>query len=84
LFISKGPFILQAAAIADRLEGVLERLEAALAAREAEIRRLKRIESAAGEALAELDVLLTRAEPDAGSSANDLDTPRALRSAEFG
>jgi hypothetical protein len=83
LFISKGPFILQAAAIADRLEGVLERLEAALAAREAENRRLKRIESAAGEALAELDALLSRADQDQ-ASANDSDGPRALRSAEFG
>lgn len=75
---------MQGAAIADRLEGVLERLEAALAAREAEIRRLKRIESAAGEALADLDALLSRAEPEPGGSANDIDTPRALRSAEAG
>jgi hypothetical protein len=42
---------------------VLDRLEAALAARESENLRLRRIEAAAVEALAELDALIGDAAP---------------------
>jgi len=77
--ILKGSFISQSVAIADRLEGVLERLEAALAAREAEQQRLLRVESAAVAALAELDDLLEQA----GSAAsNDEQSAPPWRSAE--
>lgn len=45
----------------DRLEQAITRLEYVLVAREAEQERLRRVESAASSALAELDELLGRA-----------------------
>jgi hypothetical protein len=77
-------------AIADRLEGVLERLEAALAVREAENRRLKRVEAAATSALSDLDALLGSADAEALAKPADTlgqdDDEHAapLRSAERG
>jgi len=46
----------------ERLEAALDRIEAAIAARDAETVRLRRIEAAASGALAELEALLAEVE----------------------
>lgn len=56
----------------ERLEEVLERLETALAAREAENMRLRRIEAAATAALADLDALIGEAETPAAADAKHM------------
>ncbi len=63
-----------------RLEAVLERLEAALAARETENQRLRKIEAAATEALADLDALLGDGDSASSDADNDDDAgPAAPR-----
>jgi hypothetical protein len=57
-----------------------------LAAREVENQRLRRVEAAAGAALAELDALIgsTESAGDTALSQAENDDPQALRSAERG
>lgn len=54
----KGPIISDPVTLAERLEAAIATIEAGLARREAENARLRRIESAAAAALADLDVLI--------------------------
>jgi hypothetical protein len=54
----QGEAILEPSALIERLETALDGLEHALAAREAENTRLRRIEVAAAAALADLDALI--------------------------
>jgi hypothetical protein len=54
----KGLAISEYAAIVDRIEGVLERIEAAFGRNAAENARLKRVEAAAVATLADLDAMI--------------------------
>ena len=54
----KGLAISEYAAIVDRIEGVLERIEAAFERHTAEIARLQQVEAAAVATLADLDALI--------------------------
>lgn len=59
----KGTAISAPAALVERLEEVIGKLEAALVRQKAENARLRLVESAASSALADLDALLAESEP---------------------
>jgi hypothetical protein len=59
----KGTAISAPAALVERLEEVIGKLEAALVRQQAENARLRQVEAAASEALAELDALLAESAP---------------------
>lgn len=59
----KGSAISGSAALVERLEQVIGKLEAALARQQAENARLRLVESAAAGALADLEALLADSEP---------------------
>lgn len=59
----KGTAISAPAALVERLEEVIGKLEAALVRQQAENARLRQVEAAASEALAELDTLLAESAP---------------------
>jgi hypothetical protein len=59
----KGSAISGSTALVERLEEVIGKLEAALVRQQAETARLRLVETAAADALAELDALLAESEP---------------------
>jgi hypothetical protein len=71
----KGWMITETAAIVSRIEGVLERIETALARQAAENARLKRVEAAAVSALADLDAMLGDEDSDGANNGNPARQP---------